>query len=265
MVWGDKKCFDFFIGKQLRHYLEDKEKMAVTRRMGIAPLTRQEYEARPPGNVNWGPSRGQVAIRSPPRALVMSHPQIASLMCPACGSDGPPDPEQPGIPYRHRAGCPYLHPPRRGPRRGVRYPTGRGPRGGRRGPGDYDDDSEYEEDWFRGEEEEGDPDFEDLEDFEPSEEDDFAVDDGYTERSRRSYTRRRPNNQYSDRRRHHRGGYPDPRDYPRGGHHDRRRMGNMYPPNPYRSYGHQGPVMMGGGHRGLDWYGPEDDSTTITY
>lgn len=265
MVLGDKKLFDIFIGKQLRHYLEDKDRMALARQFGI---TRQEYEA-PPGTVKWLQGRGQVAIRGPPRGppptlLAMSHPRMHYVVCHYCHSQGHPHPDYPDLPEEHRPGCPCLRPPRRhGPRRGGEYPYRRTRRRGRRpAHHPYDTDLDDDIDMFTEFEEDMESDFGDLDDFEEDIDDGGEdLDDDYTHRSRRSYTRARPDHHYPDPRRPR-----DPRGYPRGrGHHGGRRVEAMYPPGRYPGYGHRGPMMMGGGHRSPDRYGPEDDSSAVTW
>ncbi|KAI4184614.1 MAG: hypothetical protein LQ346_006085 [Caloplaca aetnensis] len=175
MVLGDKKLFDIFIGKQLRHYLEDKDRMALARQFGI---TRQEYEA-PPGTVKWLQGRGQVAIRGPPRGppptlLAMSHPRMHYVVCHYCHSQGHPHPDYPDLPEEHRPGCPCLRPPRRhGPRRGGEYPYRRTRRRGRRpAHHPYDTDLDDDIDMFTEFEEDMESDFGDLDDFEED------IDDG---------------------------------------------------------------------------------------
>ncbi len=285
MVWGDKKLFDVFIGKQLRHYLEDKDRMALARRFGI---TRQEYEA-PPNNVKWQLGRGQVALRGPPprvshRALLaLSQPRMPCAECRFCRARGYPDPDYPDLPDRHDPRCPLLPPP---PRRhghgrgGGEYPYRRS-RHRRRRPAHepFDPETELDDiDMLTEIEDDMESDFgADLddfgEDFDDYNEDDLDLDDGYTDRTRRSYTRVRPGHHYSsDPRR--------PRGYPSRGrahHHHHgggggRRIESMYPLSRHPGYGYGGPPPMmmgggGGGHRSPDRYdGPEvDDMSDITW
>lgn len=261
MVWGEKKIFDTFIGKSTRYHLEDKDRMALLRRRG---LTRRDMEAMAPGNINFGPH-----VRRPPHA---PYPPMLMAQCPGCYNRGPAHPAQPQIPMAHIPGCPLF---RLRPRPRQRGRIGR-LRGRRRRHlrDNYLLDEDDEDDFLDGEYDDEDDDDFDFDDDE--EDDDFDLDDDRTTYTRRSYIRDRHGQRGQRGRRPlmgHQGRHGLPLPHGFGGHRGPR-MEDMYPgqhpgqyPGQYPGYasGPGDPFMTGGGRRGRDRYGLDDNSTTVSW
>lgn len=81
MVFLEKQIFDFFVGKDIRHRLEDKERIGAAREMGIP---RHQLEMMAPGDM---PRRAlpQTAFPLQREMMRTQYPQIC-----ACGAERPP-------------------------------------------------------------------------------------------------------------------------------------------------------------------------------
>ncbi|KAL9003715.1 MAG: hypothetical protein Q9188_003438 [Gyalolechia gomerana] len=236
MVSLEKRIQNAVLGRDLVRHMDERD---ATRQRG---LTRQQYQAMMPNNIQWGrippPGRSRHAMpygRPPPLVL-----------CPHCHRTS----SSPGAMLRrdHHPYCLALQHPLHQRQRGL---MPRPPPGHRRGHHHHDDDRWEDEDnniFYR----------QDDEHESDEEEDELALnddlDDDGTDYTRRSYPRHRPGH----RRHPHRGFRPQALPPPYRGRH---RVGVGMPPG----YGYDDPYAMDGGYQEGIPYGYSDNETFISW